>query len=106
MKKPTLKGMEPPMAQSLEKSIAVLREQRASLRPFPIAAMHYKITVEARIVTNYEGGRAAGGGVGWTIRKLARLSGQRRFVRRKLVDKRVRIQPRVVVKRGQSKGNA
>src|SRR5262249_29011242 len=54
----TLEGIEPPMAQSLEKSIATLREQRVSLRPVPIAAMHDKLTVEARIVTTYEGARA------------------------------------------------
>lgn len=54
----TLAGTEPPMAQSLEKSMPALREQRVSLRPVPIAAMHDKLTVEARIVTTYEGARA------------------------------------------------
>ena len=53
-----LEGIEPPMAQALENSIAALREQRVSFRPVPIAAMHDKLTVEARIVTTYEGARA------------------------------------------------
>jgi hypothetical protein len=53
-----LEGIEPPMAQALEKSIAALRGQRVSFRPAAIAAMHDKLTVEARIVTTYEGARA------------------------------------------------
>lgn len=53
-----LEGIEPPMARCLEKSIAALREHRVSSRPVPIAAMHDKLTAEARIVTTYEGARA------------------------------------------------